>query len=198
MMTAYKYPLHFKFRVTTFANDFIATDADGATLFYVREKIFKWRDHISVYSDESKSELLYEFISNKLIDFQQTLTIYDHQNRVIGKVRRKSIKSLWRSTFYLMDQDDRHDHSITEKNVWTKFWDSMFGELPLIGMLSGYVFNPSYLLKDQQGNVLFEIVKEPSFFGRKFTLYKETDQPVDDERMVLSLMLMILAERTNG
>lgn len=198
MMTAYKYPLHFKFRVTTFANDFIATDADGATLFYVREKIFKWRDHISVYRDESKSQLLYEFISNKLIDFQQTLTIYDQQKRVIGKVRRKSIKSLWRSTFYLMDQDDRHDHNITEKNVWTKFWDSMFGELPLIGMLSGYVFNPSYLLKDQQGNILFEIVKEPSFFGRKFTLYKETDQPVDDERMVLSLMLMILAERTNG
>lgn len=193
-----KYPIHFKFRVTTFSNDFEATDADGRTIYYVREKIFKWRDHIMVYRDGSKSEMLYEFVSNKLIDFQQTFTIYDRNKRVIGKVRRKSIKSLWRSTFNLLDENDQHDHTITEKNPWTKFWDGLFGELPIIGMLSGYVFNPSYILKNQFGEPIFEIRKEPSFFGRKFTVYKQTTKDIDDERFVLSLMLMVLTERTNG
>lgn len=193
-----KYPIHFKFRVTTLSNDFEATDGDGNTIYYVREKIFKWRDHITVYRDRSKSEMLYEFISNKIIDFQQTFTIYDHEKRVIGKVRRKSIKSLWRSTFNLIDEADKHDHTITEKNPWTKFWDGLFGELPIIGMLSGYVFNPSYILKNEIGEPMFEIRKEPSFFGRKFTVYKQTTKDIEDERFVLSLMLMVMTERSNG
>lgn len=193
-----QYPLHFQFRVTSLANDFSAKDANGNSIYYVREKIFSWRDIIMVYRDESKAELLYELRSNKLIDFQQTFTITDRTGKVIGKVRRKSIKSLWRSTFNLMDPNDVQDHTIKEKNPWVKFWDGLFGELPLIGILSGYIFNPAYILRNDQDEPVFEIVKEPSFFGRKFTVNKLTQREVDDERFVLSLMLMVLIERRNG
>ena len=192
------YPLHFQFRISSFANDFRAKDSQGNDLYYVREKIFSWRDHIQVYRDETKTELLYEIISNKLIDFQQTFTIQDHSGKVIGKLRRKTIKSLWKSTFNLMDEFDQQDSTIKEKNPWTKFWDGLFGEIPLIGILSGYLFNPSYVLRTNEGEELFEIVKEPSFFGRKFSVHKLTNQEVNEERFVLSLMLMILIERTNG
>ncbi|WP_313190058.1 hypothetical protein [Sphingobacterium sp.] len=193
-----QYPLHFQFRVTSLANDFSAKDANGNSIYYVREKIFSWRDIIMVYRDESKAELLYELRSNKLIDFQQTFTITDRTGKVIGKVRRKSIKSLWRSTFNLMDPNDVQDHTIKEKNPWVKFWDGLFGELPLIGILSGYLFNPAYILRNDQDEPVFEIIKEPSFFGRKFTVNKLTQREVDDERFVLSLMLMVLIERRNG
>lgn len=192
------YPLHFRFKVTSFANDFTAVDAAGNTIYYVREKIFTFRDRIMVYRDQQKTELLYELVSNKLIDFQQTFTIYDAEQRVVGKVRRKTIRSLWRSTFNLMDPEDRLDHCIKEKNPWTKFFDGLFGELPLIGMLSGYVFNPSYILRNDVGEEMFEIKKEPSFFGRKFTVHKITTREIDDERFVLSLMLMVIMERSNG
>lgn len=193
------YPLHFKFKIGTLANDFVATDALGQELFYVREKILTWRDTIKVYRDSSKSTLLYELISNKLIDFQQTFTISDPATgRVVGKVRRKSIRSLWRSTFNLLRADDTHDHTITEKNPWTKMWDGLFGELPLVGVLSGYLFNPAYILRDQSGLELFEIRKEPSFFGRKFSIHKLHAAPTHEERLLLSTMLMVLVERNNG
>lgn len=197
-MSTFNYPLHFQFKIGTLANDFMAKDASGETICYVREKIFAWRDQIKIYSDESKSNLLYELVSDKLIDFQQTFTISDHSGRVVGKVRRKTLRSLWRSTFRLMDSADTHDHTIQEKNPWTKFMDGLFGEIPLIGILSGYVFNPAYLLSNSDGKVLFEIKKEPSFFGRKFTVHKLTSDNVDEERFVLSLMLMVLIERSNG
>lgn len=197
-MKELQYPLHFKFRITSLSNDFSATDANGKSIYYVREKMFSLRDIVMVYSDESKSELLYELRSNKLIDFQQTFSMTDRTGRVIGKVRRKSIKSLWRSTFNLMDAEDRIDHTIKEKNPFVKFWDGLFGELPLIGMLSGYIFNPSYILEDDLGEQIFEISKEPSFFGRKFKVLKLTSKNIDDERLVLSLMLMVLMERSNG
>ncbi len=193
-----EYPLAFKFQIGTLANDFVATDALGQQLFYVREKMFTWRDTIKVYRDSSKSDLLYQLVSNKLIDFQQTFTLSDADGRVVGKVRRKSLRSLWRSTFYLMDDNDVHDHSITEKNPWTKMWDGLFGEIPIIGVLSGYILNPAYVLRSEAGEELFEIRKEPSFFGRKFSVHKLAQGTLNEERLLLSLVIMVLIERSNG
>lgn len=197
-MSQYHYPLHFKFKIGTISNDFVAKDAFGDTIFYVREKLFTWRDVIKIYSDESKSMLLYELRSNRLVDFQQTFTMTNAEGKVLGKVRRKTIRSLWRSTFKLMDAEDNHDHSIKEKNPWVKMWDGVFGGIPIIGGFSGYVFNPSYILSSNDEEPLFEITKEPSFFGRKFSVNKLSDKKMDEERFVLSLMLMVLMERSNG
>lgn len=197
-MSNYNYPLDFKFKIGTLSNDFEAKDALGNTLFYVREKILTWRDQMKVYSDSSKSELLYEMKSNRLIDFQQTFTITDAANNVIGKVRRKSIRSLWKSTFKLVNADDEHDYTIQEKNAFVKMWDGIFGEIPIIGMLSGYVFNPSYILSNNAGEALFELKKEPSFFGRKFKVEKLTSSDIEEERLVMSLALMVLVERDRG
>lgn len=197
-MSKCNYPLDFKFKIGTLSNDFEAKDALGNTLFYVREKILTWRDQMKVYSDSSKSELLYEMKSNRLIDFQQTFTITDAANNVIGKVRRKSIRSLWKSTFKLVNADDEHDYTIQEKNAFVKMWDGIFGEIPIIGMLSGYVFNPSYILSNNAGEALFELKKEPSFFGRKFKVEKLTSSDIEEERLVLSLALMVLVERDRG
>ncbi|HLS96429.1 MAG TPA: hypothetical protein VK017_12770 [Sphingobacterium sp.] len=198
LFTPLVYPLQFKFKIGTIANDFEATDAMGNSLFYVREKIFTFRDTVRVYRDSSRSEVLYELVSNKLIDFRQTFTIADNTGRVIGKVRRKSLRSLWRSTFYLLNSSGEHDYTITEKNPWTKMWDGLFGEIPIIGALSGYVFNPSYLLKDLRGVEQYEIRKEPSFFGRRFTVHRLAEQGGEEERLLLSVLLMVLIERSSG
>lgn len=198
-MSKYSYPLDFKFKIGTLSNDFEATDALGNTLFYVREKILTWRDQMKIYSDSSKSELLYEIMSNKLIDFQQTFTISSTDGDVIGKVRRKTLRSFWKSTFYLMDATDHHDHTIQEKNAFVKMWDGIFGEIPVIGMLSGYFFNPSYILSTNDGEAIFELKKEPSFFGRKFKVEKLTNRSdIIEERLILSLTLMVLTERGRG
>lgn len=197
-MSKYNYPLDFRFKIGTLSNDFEAKDALGNTLFYVREKILTWRDQMKIYSDSSKSELLYEMKSNRLIDFQQTFTITDTTNNVIGKVRRKSIRSLWKSTFKLINAEDEHDYTIQEKNAFVKMWDGIFGEIPIIGILSGYVFNPSYILSNNAGEALFLLKKEPSFFGRKFKVEKLTTSEIDEERLVMSLTLMVLVERDRG
>lgn len=197
-MSIYHYPLRFTFKITTLANDFVARDALGTPIFYAREKLLALRDQIKIYRDESKNELLYELISNKIIDFQQTFTITNTEGRTIGKVRRKSLRSLWKSTFKLMDAEDNHDFTIEEKNPFVKFWDSLFDGIPILGGLSGYILNPTYHLHDHNGQVLYEIRKEPSFFGRKFMVNKLTSLPIDEERLVLSIALMVLVERYRG
>src|SRR5690554_952635 len=109
--TNFQYPLDFLFKVTTISNDFTATDASGKVIFFVREEFLKLRDHVKVYAGESKEALLYEMRSNKIIDFQQTFTITNSQNKVIGKVRKKTLKSFIKATYYIQDAERSEEHT---------------------------------------------------------------------------------------
>ena len=114
-------------------------------------------------------------------------------------MRRKTIKSLWKATFNLINNQDEVDYVVRENNPWTKFWDSILGEIPVLGFISGYLFHPSYVLRNQGGEELFKLTKEPSFFGRKFSIVA-LQQPTaaEEERLLLSLMLVVLLERQRG
>lgn len=194
----YHFPLNFTFKIATISNDFIANDATGNTIFYVREKMFKFRDHIKVYSNSSKNQILYDIVSNKIIDFQQTFTITNQHQQVIGKVRKKTLNSFIKATYHLQDQQGNHLYTIKERSAMVRFMDGIFGEIPVVGALSGYVFNPKYVVTDQNGNELIEMVKKPSFFGRKFEVHKLTNKSFNEEQIVLSLALMVLQQRDRG
>lgn len=193
-----KFPLDFKFHIATISNDFSVTDANGQSVFYVREKIFTLRDNIKVYQNSSKSELLYELTSNRLIDFQQTFTIKNQYGNIIGKARRKTLKSFWTATFHIYDANDNHIFTIKEKSGLTRMMDGFFGEIPILGFLSGYIFNPKYVLTDLNGTELMEISKEPSFFGRKFKLENFKAQPEHLELFILSYMMLLISDRDRG
>ena len=192
-----KFPLDIKFHIATFSNDFSVTDANNQSVFYVREKILSWRDVIKVYRDSSKKEELYQLRSNKVIDFQQTFTITDANGNIVGKAKRKTLKSFWTATFHIYDANDNHIFTIKERSGFTRMMDGMVGEIPVVGFFSGYLFNPKYALSNLQGTELMEVSKEPSFFGRKFKLnqYQQTE---DDALFVLSFMLMLLTDRNRG
>lgn len=90
-------------------------------------------------------------------------------------------------------------YSIREENAWVKVMDSVFGEIPILGFFSGYVFNPTYAVTNKNGDIIVRLKKQPSFFGRKFEIEKvgEIDND-DDDRIMLGLMMMILLERRRG
>ena len=192
-----KFPLDIKFHIATFSNDFSVTDANNQSVFYVREKILSWRDVIKVYRDSSKKEELFQLRSNRVIDFQQTFTITDANGNIVGKAKRKTLKSFWTATFHIYDANDNHIFTIKERSGFTRMMDGMVGEIPVVGFFSGYLFNPKYALSNLQGTELMEVSKEPSFFGRKFKLnqYQQTE---DDALFVLSFMLMLITDRNRG
>lgn len=193
-----KYPLQLKFKITTLANDFTVKDNSGKTIFYVREKLLKIRDHVKVYSNTSKEVQLYDLVSNKLIDFQQTFTITNSKQQVIGKVRKKTFQSFVKVTYNIQNPNGELEYTIREKSALVRFFDSIFGELPIIGFFSGYVFHPQYFVKDANQRTVMKLEKKPSFWGRKFTIEKLTSKPINEEQIILSLMLLILQQRSRG
>lgn len=197
-LSSIKYPLQLKFKITTLANDFTVKDNSGKTIFYVREKLLKIRDHVKVYSNTSKEVQLYDLVSNKLIDFQQTFTIANSKQQVIGKVRKKTFQSFVKVTYNIQNPNGELEYTIREKSALVRFFDSIFGELPIIGFFSGYVFHPQYFVKDANRRTVMKLEKKPSFWGRKFTIEKLTSNPINEEQIILSLMLLILQQRSRG
>lgn len=198
-MQSLQFPITFSFKLTSLANDFIARDARGQVVGYVRQKMFKFKEDIEVFSDENRSRLNYRIKADRWIDFSAAYAFIDAEGREFGKIARKGWRSMWKAEYEIIDQHDKMQYHIREENGWVKVMDHFFGELPIIGLLSGYVFNPAYLVTDMQGQHIVRISKEPSLFGKEFKVEKLGSMDSDDDdRVMLGLMMMILLERRRG
>jgi len=194
-----QFPIQFQFKITTLANDFIAKDAKGATVAYVREKMFKFIDEVSVYDDDSKSDLRYTIKANKWLDFSASYAFNNSTGAEIGRVARKGWASIWKARYEIYDEKQQQDLFIQEDNGWVKVGDALLSEVPLLGVLTGYFFNPSYKVFRPDGTVIARLKKEPSLLGRQFSVSKLSDfAKGEEERIILSLMMMILLERRRG
>lgn len=198
-MSALQFPLDFTFKISTIANDFTATDANGQTIAYVRQKLFKLKEAIQIFTDESKSQLVYTINADKWIDFSAAYSFKDASGNELGKIARKGWASIWKAKYEIIDQNQQLQYHVREDNAWIKVLDGMLGEIPVLSMFTGYLFNPSYSVTNQAGEKIAKIKKKPSFFGRKFQVTKEGTIDADDgERIMLGLMMMILLERRRG
>ncbi len=194
------YPLNLQFKIGTLANDFVIEDASGRGIAYVRQKMFKFIDDISVFGDENRTEQLYRIKANKWIDFSASYSFTDNVDYEIGRVARKGMASLWKASYEIYDKEQKHDFLVREENAWAKVGDAIFGEIPVLGLLTGYLFHPKYAVtRVSDGTIVARLKKEPSFFGRKFSVEKLADfSETEEERILLSLMMMILLERRRG
>ncbi len=194
------YPLNFKFKITTLSSDFNITDRNGNYVAYVRQKMFKLKEDVIVFSDEKRSVELFRIQANQWIDFNASYKITEPgSGKKFGRLARRGMRSLWKSQYDIYDENDRSKYQINEDNAWIKVIDGIIGEIPLVGMFSGYFLNPSYTVKDSSGKEFFRLKKMPSLFGRKFQLDRLIDIDDEDESLViLSFLMMVLLERDRG
>ncbi len=194
-----QFPVTFQFKISSFSNDFTATDVNGKTIAYVKQKMFKLKEDIKIYNDESKTKVNYNIKADRWLDFSAAYAMYDENGKEFGKVARKGWRSIWKAHYNIIDEHQKLQYSISEENPWIKVFDSMLGEIPILNFFTGYLFNPSYMVKDNQGKAIIKLKKTASFFGRNFELSKQGEMDNDDDdRIMLGLMMMILLERRRG
>ncbi len=196
----FNFPLQFTFKIGTFANDFIVTDAEQRNVAYIRQKMLKLKEKVVIYSDESKSKELFHINADKWLDFNTAYTFsVANQPQELGKIVRKGWKSLWKSHYELIDTNGNQEILISEENPWIKFWDGILLQIPILNWFTGYFFNPKYLVTRTDGTIVARLSKEKSFWGRKFQLDQLQEFNKGEElRILLGLMMMILLERRRG
>lgn len=193
------FPLTLSFKILALASQIHVQDATGTTIAYVKQKLLKLREDIDVFADQSQANLLYNIKADRVIDFSARYNFTDGSGKTLGSVKRQGMRSLWKAHYEVSDASGNLVMNIREENVWVRVWDSLFGELPVIGILSGYLFHPAYLVTNAQEQLVARLVKQPAFFEGKFQLDKHPALESKDETLVLlSLLTMTLLERARG
>lgn len=194
------FPLDFLFKITTLSNDFLVKDRNQNVRAYVRQKMFRLKENVLVYSDESKKNELYQIKADRWIDFNALYSILDvASNEPLGSIGRKGMKSFWKASYSIFNTEKQVVFEVKEENPWAKVGDSVLGELPVISFFTGYLFHPKYGIKNANGELFARLSKVQSFFGRKFKLEQIGELSSEDKTLVmLSVMMMVLIERQRG
>lgn len=192
------YPLSLSFKVVALAPQFRVWDAGGNLLFFVKQKLFKLKEAITIFADEAQTRPVFYINADRVIDFSARYHFTDTQGQYIGSVKRQGMKSLWRSHYDIYN-GDTVVMTIREESPWVKVVDGLIGEIPIVGMFTGYFFNPAYLVTRADGTLVMRLAKQPAFFEGKFELQQHAMMAPDEElRAMLSVMMMVLLERSRG
>ncbi|HEY0006011.1 MAG TPA: hypothetical protein VGB17_14615 [Pyrinomonadaceae bacterium] len=192
------YPLQLSFKILALARQLSVVDAGGNLVFYVKQKVFKLKESITIFSDAEQTMPLYTISADRVLDFSARYHFAAHNGANLGSVKRQGMKSLWRARYDIMD-GETPVMTIQEANPWTKVLDGLFCELPIVGMFSGYLFHPAYIVSRQDGTPVMRLNKEPAFFEGKFKIEKLSHLDESEEmRALLSLLMLVLLERGRG
>lgn len=193
------YPLAINFKLISWTQDIRMTDVTGQSVGFVHQKALKLREQIEVFSDESRSRLMYTIQADNILDFSGRYRFRGAMGTDFGCVRRHGLVSMWKAHYTIEDPSGRELFTIRESNPWTKVFDSLLSEVPILGMFSGYLFHPAYDVVDAMGNHVMQLAKQPSFFERSYSIASlGSVSPEDEVRVLLGLMMMILLERSRG
>jgi uncharacterized protein YxjI len=196
--TKVNYPLQLSFKILAIARQLSVTDSTGRLIGYVKQKAFKLKEAVTIFADEGQTQPLFTIGADRVIDFSARYHFRDQSGAVLGSVKRQGMKSLWRSRYDIMS-GEQVVMTIQEANPWSKVFDSLFGEIPILGMFTGYFFHPAYDVLRPNGQPVLRLVKEPAFFEGKFRIDKTGEMHQMEETLaLLSLIMMILLERARG
>lgn len=122
-------------------------------LLFVKQKAFKLKEDITVFTDEAQTTPVLKIAARAIIDFSAAYDITDMQTRQkVGAMRRKGFKSILRDSWEILDASDNVIGSISEDsmglallrrfltNLVPQRFDIKLGE-NLVGQLS-QTFNP--------------------------------------------------------
>lgn len=193
-----EFPLKISFKLLALAPQLAVTDANETTIAYVQQKLFKLKEAVTVYTAADKRQMAYEINADRMLDFAASYHFRAADGRMLGAVRRRGLRSLWRAHYEVAEPDGSTAFEIEEANPWTKMLDGLLGSIPVVEWFTGYFLHPSYnVLRD--GQAVVRMTKQPALWEGRFVVERlQPLSPDDEERILLSLLMMVLLERDRG
>lgn len=193
------YPIELSFKLLALASQIYIRDASGNLIGYVKQKMFKLKEDINIFADENQTQQRFNIKADRVIDFSARYNFTDNSGKSLGSIKRQGMRSIWKANYDVFDAGGNPIFKINEENGWIKVADALINEIPIVGMFTGYVFNPSYVVTKTNGTQVARLEKQPAFFEGKFQL-SEIGQmnETEETQVLLSILMMILLERRRG
>lgn len=83
-------------------------DQNENLLMFSEQKMFRWREDIRVFADESKTQEILMIKARQIIDFSAAYDVIDSTtNQKVGVLRRKGWQSMLRDEWEVLDANDQ-------------------------------------------------------------------------------------------
>jgi len=108
--------------ITFFGAKFHLYNADGSLLGFVKQKAFKLKEDIRVFTDETTSEERLLIRARSAIDFSAAYDVIDSSSgEKVGALRRKGLTSMVRDEWMILDEQDGEVGSVRESSsiIWS-------------------------------------------------------------------------------
>jgi len=91
----------------------------GQVVIYVEQKMFRLREDIRIYGDESKSQEILLIQARSIIDFNTAYDVVDTASgQKVGTLRRRGWRSMTRDEWEVLDGNDQVVGMLFEDSVW--------------------------------------------------------------------------------
>jgi hypothetical protein len=194
-----RFPLDLRFKIVAIAPQISVTDASGTLLLYVRQQAFKLKEAVTVFRNAEQTHPIYRIAADRVLDISAQYRIDDEGGSPLGVLRRQGMRSLWRA-HYEVHRGGVPFLTIREENPWVKLVDGLVGEIPILGLFTGYMLHPAYrVARADTRSAVLRAVKRPAFLEGRYTIEQgEALGPVDQTLAVLAVLMMLLLERRRG
>lgn len=162
-------------------------DHEGKLIGFSKQKAFKLKEDIKVYSDESMTKLLVSINARSVIDFSAAYDVTDTtKSEVIGALRRKGLSSIVRDEWMVLSPGGSQIGSIHEDSAALALVRRF---LPL-----GNLVPQRHHMADSSGTVLAEYRTHFNPFVHKMTVTVFENSTVSPHLVLAAGILMVAIE----
>jgi hypothetical protein len=190
------WPLTFHFKFFTLAPKVIVRE-----VIFVRQRLFKLREHVELFPNSTSQTKLGEIRADRWIDWSALYSSTDAAGAGIGSIGRKGWRSIWRASYDVFNPGDKQPQfHLSEENPFAKFIDGIFGQIPLLGILTVWLFHPRYVaVAAGSRKPVMRLTKKPAFLEGRFELGRLAKHPAREEmNLILAFFMLALLERRRG
>jgi uncharacterized protein YxjI len=119
MHSAFQYNQYtLKRQVLALTGKFRLYNPDDLLVLYSQQKMFRLKEDIRVYSDESQTQELLYIQARQIIDFSAAYDVIDSPSQIkVGVLRRKGLRSLLRDEWEILDAYEQPLGILLEDNL---------------------------------------------------------------------------------
>jgi hypothetical protein len=165
---------------TLVGSSFDITDGAGKPVGWCRQRAFRLREDLRIYTDAERSSELLRISARSLIDFGATYDVLLPSGESIGSVRRKGLSSILRDTWLAFDPEGRQAATLVEDSAGLAIVRRF---LPLGNVL----FPQAFHLAGADGRTLATYTQNFNLLVQKLTVRIEDDSGPLDELMLLAV-----------
>ncbi len=163
-------------------------DTPGEVFCFVRQKMFKFKEDVRFFTDDSMSHELMRIKARQRFDPTATYDVTEPDGTVIGKFQKVFGMSLLRSSYTLFDATGREIATATEQNLFIALFRRLIGFVPNIGGFANWLPIPYHFVFLRDGVVLGHHRRQLWKFRDTYTLDLTPDSTRSlDRRLVLAI-----------